>query len=115
MADTILELTKKALVTPSLQNATDEKLAWAEARTLLEATATWTPENKPAVATGAKGADDTYTVTPVGPGTFKVTCVVKTIDPVTKAKSTFNDELTFNVMEIFHPTGVRLEVALSDI
>ena len=40
MADTILELTKKALVTPSLQNATDEKLAWAEARTLLKATAT---------------------------------------------------------------------------
>ena len=115
MANTILELTKKANVTPSLYNEAGDKLAWAEARTLLSAVATWTPENKPAVATGAKNADDTYTVTPVGPGTFKVTCSVKTVDPVTKVESTFPADMTFEVMEIFHPTGVRLEVVLTDI
>lgn len=115
MANTILELTKKAVVTPSLHNAANEKLAWAEARTMLTAKATWTPDDKPAVATGVKNADDTYTVTPVGPGTFKVTCSVETTDPVTKEKSTFPADMTFEVMEIFHPTGVRLEVVLTDI
>jgi len=115
MANTILELTKKAEVTPSLHNAENGKLPWTEARNILKATAGWTLQNAPTIATGVKNADDTYTVTPVGPGTVTLNCSVETTDPVTNQKSTFQDTLTFEVMEIFHPTGVRLEVVLSDI
>lgn len=115
MADTILDMVKKANVTPSLFNASGELLDWSVARASLAAIATWTPENKPAVATGATNGDDTYTVTPVGPGTFKVTCSVKVTDPITSQENNFSAELTFQVMEIFKPTGVRLEVVLVDM